>query len=339
MLRRVEKPPPGTTTRGRSLLLVTSALGLATLLNAQPLLDTAQSLPFGWKRDVAVAVMERIADVSAALRLDVPRRELDRALGHEVAPKPEPQPTPTPAPTAGPSPGPTPTATPTVAPSPTPTAARVPTSSDPLRIRVVGDSMAQAPGQSLIRLAAANGRARAVLDFRFSSGLTRPDFFDWPAHLAEALSIRKPPEAFVVFFGANDAQGMETSHGVLRFGTTAWDTDYARRVAAVMDQLTAGGAHVFWVGQPIARSSSYAQRMKRLDGIYEREAAKHAGVRYVDSWSLFTTPDGDYSAYLRTDDGLTLMRLADGIHLTRAGGDRLARVILADIGREWRLTS
>lgn len=332
MLRRVEKPPPGTATRGRTLLVITTALGLATLLNAQPLLDTAQGLPFGWKRDVAVAVMERVADASAALRLDVPRRELDQALGHEAAPAPEPQPTPTVAPT----PGATPTATPTVTPSPT--ASRVPTSADPLRIRVAGDSMAQAPGQSLIRFAAANGRARAVLDFRFSSGLTRPDFFDWPGHLAEALTMKRPPEAYVVFFGANDAQGMRTSHGVLDFGTTAWDTEYARRVAAVMDQLTAGGARVFWVGQPIARSSSYAQRMKRLDGIYAREAAKHPGVRYVDSWSLFTTPDGRYSAYLRTDDGLTLMRLADGIHLTRAGGDRLARVILAEIGREWRLT-
>lgn len=332
MLRRAEKPPPGTTTRGQAVVTVAAALLLATLLNAQAMLETAQGMAFGWKRDVAVAVMERVADVSAALRLDVPRRELDEALGHG-----EPTTTPRPTPAPSPSPSATPGPTPTVTPSPTATALRVPTKADPLRISVIGDSMAQAPGQSLIRFAKDTGVARAVLDFRFSSGLTRPDFFDWPGHLASLLAARRPPEAVVVFFGANDAQGMATSHGVLRFGTTAWDAEYASRVDAVMRQLTKAGVRVYWVGQPIARSSSYATRMARLDGIYEREAAKHPGVRYVDSWSLFTTPDGGYSAYLRTDDGLTLMRHPDGIHLTRAGGDRLARVILAEIGRDWRL--
>jgi hypothetical protein len=334
MLRRTA-PPPGTATRGQAVVVVAATLTLAALLNAQALLATAKGLPFGWKRSVAVAVAEPLARVSGDLRLDEPRRALDRALGHApavpVAPAPSPTASPTPGPTTTPSAGPSPT--------PSPSGLRVPTRADPLRIRVVGDSMAQVSGQSLITMAAATGVARAVLDFRFSSGLTRPDFFDWPAHLAGLLAGRAPPEALVVFFGANDAQGMETSHGVLRFGTSAWDAEYSARVDAVMRQLTAAGARVYWVGQPIARSSTYSDRMARLDAIYRTQAARHPGVTYVDSWPLFTTPDGHYSAYLQTGSGLTLMRQADGIHLTRAGGDRLARVVLTAIRQDWRLGS
>jgi hypothetical protein len=321
-------------TRARALAVVVTALAGATLLNAQPMLATARAMPFGWRRDVATAVMGRVADLSRALRLDVPRRELDRALGREpeppvpTAPIPTPSPSASPAATANPSPTPSPTT------SPVP---RVPTRDAPLRIQVVGDSMAQAPGQSLISLAAGLRVAKASLDFRFSSGLTRPDFFDWPGHLASLSAAPDPPEAFVVFFGANDAQGMETSHGTNQFGTAAWDAEYASRVDGVMRML-ASSARVYWVGQPIARSARYSERMARLNGIYRAEAAHHPGVTYLDSWSLFVTADGGYSAYLPTSSGLQLMRLADGIHLTRAGGDRLAHLILSALRHDWRLS-
>jgi hypothetical protein len=315
------------TGRLKALGTVLVALVLGTLLNAQAMLATAKGLPFGWRRSVAVAVMDPVAQLSRAVRLDVPRRELDRALGH-APPAPAPPAAPTPAPTA----------TPTTAPSPTPSATPSrPTSQHPLRILTVGDSMAQAMGQSLITVAADTGVARAKLDFRFSSGLTRPDFFDWPGHLAGVLAGRDRPDALVVVFGANDAQGMETSHGVLDFGTAAWDAEYAERVAAVMRQATAAGVRVYWVGQPIARSSSYAHRMAALDAIYRGQAARHEGVAYVDSWPLFTDSHGEYAAYLPTSSGLTLMRLPDGIHLTRAGGDRLARAVMAKIRQDWRL--
>ena len=321
---------PTTAGRGKALVTVVLALTGGTLLNAQALLATAEQLELGDKRDVAVAVMEPVADLSHRLRLDVPRRELDELLGR--APEPTPSPRPTPSPT------PVPTAQP-ASPSPRPTssALRVPTARDPLRIAVVGDSMAQVSGQSLIRMADDLDVARAELDFRFSSGLTRPDFFDWPGHLASLLAQRRPPEALVVFFGANDAQGMETAAGVLRYGSSAWDEAYRVRVAAVMDQLTRGGARVYWVGQPVARMADYSRRMKHLDEIYRGEAARHPGVRYVDSWPLFTAADGGYSAYLETDDGLTLMRQADGIHLSRAGGDLLAAAILDALRLDWRL--
>lgn len=316
---------------GRAVLVAVVGLVGGTLLNAQAMLTTARQLELGTERDVAVAVMEPVADLSHALRLDRPRQWLDDALDRGTAPVPAPRPSPTLSPVPSSSPGPT------SRPSPTPTALRTPTRADPLQIAIVGDSMAQVSGQSLIRLAEDLGAARAELDFRFSSGLTRPDFFDWPAHLAELAAARRPPEAYVVFFGANDAQGMVSDGAVLRYGSAAWDRAYAGRVDAVMAQLTAAGAWVYWVGQPVARPSSYSARMAHLDALYRAAAARHPGVRYVDSWPLFLDSHGRYSAYLETRDGLVLMRQADGIHLSRAGGDRLAAAILATLRLDWRL--
>jgi hypothetical protein len=72
-------------------------------------------------------------------------------------------------------------------------------------------------------------------EYKISSGLLRPEFFDWPAYLASEMALHDP-QIVVFMVGANDAYvGMPL------------DT-YRTRVAAVMDQLS--GRRLIWVGQP-----------------------------------------------------------------------------------------
>ena len=320
----------GTTTALRAILTVLVTLLLGALLEAEALRETANAQPFGWRRTALLALADPLADISKTLGFDRPRRWLDDLI-HEPGPEPSPLPT-----SPSPSPSPSPTAP---GPTPTPTAPprRVPTTASPLRIWIGGDSMTQAMGESLIQDAADSGVARAKLEVRYSSGLTRPDFYDWPGRLRALVDAARPPEAIVVVFGANDAQGIRTARGPEPFATAAWRAEYASRVAATMQTLSAGGRTVYWVGQPIMRSSSFSARMRILDSIYRAEAERH-GVRYIDTWRLFADAQGHYSAYLRDDRGRrVLMRTPDGIHLTRAGGDRLAQAVLAVMAADWEL--
>ena len=45
-----------------------------------------------------------------------------------------------------------------------------------------------------------------------ASGLTRPDYYDWPAALAADLEATDP-EVVVAVFGVNDAQGIVLPDG------------------------------------------------------------------------------------------------------------------------------
>jgi len=73
-----------------------------------------------------------------------------------------------------------------------------------------------------------------------------------------------------------------------------------------------------------------------MDHIYEAEAKNHPGVFYVPTWALFTNEKGGYSDYLRDAGGdPVLMRAPDGIHLSRAGGDRMAQAVLDVIEKDW----
>ena len=83
------------------------------------------------------------------------------------------------------------------------------------------------------------------------------------------------------------------------------------------------------------RDSGYSERMADLNAIYESEAAKRPTVLFVDTFAIFLDGEGRYSAYLADGDGgLTLVRQADGVHLTHAGGDILAATILRLIFQE-----
>jgi hypothetical protein len=311
---------------GHAVFVVVVALVVASLLDAQGLKRTAEQQPFGWKRTVGVAVTAPLAWVSESLRLDRPRERLDVALGKDPPGAVRER-------TGGGDPV-APVAASAATSPPTPVPPRVPTAALPLRLWIIGDSMAQVFGQSLVNASVDSGVVAATLDYRISTGLARPDYFDWPAEVADRLPTLDP-EVVVAMFGANDAQGLILDGSAVPYGTPAWRTEYARRVGALMDRLTVGGRPVLWVSQPPMRSGSFSEKMRDLDVIYRREAARRPAVTFVDSTPVLGDDDGGWTPYLPGSGGRTLARQADGIHLSRAGGDRLADVVLARIRALW----
>ncbi|MDX1659136.1 MAG: hypothetical protein R3343_09990, partial [Nitriliruptorales bacterium] len=165
----------------RVIAIVIGALVIGALLNAQSLLETAERQRFGTTRTVAMAFAEPLARISSSLRLDRPRSAIDALLHPEpdiIVAEPEPEPT-----SEVPEPASSPTTAPTVPPSPTPSPTptqRVVTAEDPLRVYVAGDSMVGQFGPAMVDLLDDTGVVTAESRAEFASGLTRPDFIDWP---------------------------------------------------------------------------------------------------------------------------------------------------------------
>ncbi|MDH3680409.1 MAG: DUF459 domain-containing protein [Acidimicrobiia bacterium] len=257
-------------------------------------------------------------------------------------PPPQPQPDP-PAATAPAEPLSTPvtdgtgTAPTSTTPEPAPPGSvfplRRPTVEDPLRILIIGDSTMDAVGNSMLRDLSNTGVATAELDYRISTGLSRPDFFDWPGHLREARAAGQI-EVVVIMIGANDAQPFLIDDQPEAHGTELWFATYRHRVAALLDELTADGGWVLWIGQPVMRSEDYSAKMQQLNQIYAEEISRYPTAIYIDSRSVMSDGSGVYTAYL-VDGGGTrqLVRQGDGVHLTSAGGDRLSPLIVEELNR------
>lgn len=210
-------------------------------------------------------------------------------------------------------------------------ALRRPTVDDPLRILIVGDSTLDAVGTSMQRDLAETGLTSSVLDFRVSSGLSRPDFFDWPAHLSQ-LEPQLAPEIVVVMVGANDAQAFSVDNQAVEFGTELWFANYRARVAALLEQLTVDGDWVVWIGQPVMRNDEFDAKMRQINQLYVEELGRFPTATFVSSRDATTDEAGQYSAYIVDGNGAPQqIRQNDGIHLTSAGGDRLSPLVIATI--------
>jgi hypothetical protein len=210
-------------------------------------------------------------------------------------------------------------------------ALRRPTAEDPLRILIVGDSTLDAVGTSVLRDLAQTGVTDGVLDYRVSSGLSRPDFFDWPGHLRQ-LRPQLDTELVVVMVGANDAQPFIIDGVAESFGTERWFEIYRSRVRGLLDELTADGDWVVWIGQPAMRRDDFDAKMQQLNQLYVEELAAYPTAIFVDSRPVMGDTDGNYTAHLVDAEGnRTQVRKTDGIHLTSAGGDHLAPVVVAAI--------
>ena len=309
------------------------AFVLGVLFNAPAMKKTAMELPFGGQRSFRLALVSPAAAVSHWFFLDRPARFAAAMLG-----KPDPGPQPVAVVVVTPRPTPRPTAASgKPRPKPPDKPPPKPYPGHPLHLYIAGDSMAGIPGMALVNLSNDTHLIKPLLDYHISTGLVRPDFFNWPAQLQQQVKAFDPGAA-VVMWGANDNQGVQTSSGkVYQFGSSGWEKEYRRRVDEALAILLDGGVRrIYWVGQPIMPGSTYDSQIRLMNDIFRSAAEKHPGVQYIDAYQVFSGAGGGYAQYLRDDNGqMQQVREADGEHLTYAGGLRLAEVVMAAIKADW----
>jgi uncharacterized protein len=320
---------------GRVLVIIVAALVLAMLVNADALVARAERRPPGRARDRALAVWHPVQDVSHALQLHRIRELADRVVGDDgddegSAPSSRDarrrpaddgarESTTTTAPDAGGAEG-----------SPAPVELRTPTADDPLRLWVGGDSMAEMFGPALATLAGGTGLVEPTVHYEMASGLTRPDYYDWPDALGVDVAA-DDPEVLVVVFGVNDGQGIVLPDGtpVPDMDDPRWSTEYRRRVADLMDSLRADDRLLLWVLLPPMRDADYAARMAVVTRAVQAEAGSRPWVVPVDAGASLADASGAFAESVPDAAGTSVrVRRDDGIHLTEPGAGRLAAQVM-----------
>ena len=324
-------------TAASALVAMLVALALGALLNAPAMKKTALEQPFGAERSLRLALLDPLAAVSHGLFLDRPAKYTAVALG-----RPDPGPTgasvvvvrPTPGQTTGGKPGDKgdkPRKSLQERPLPKPFKGH------PMHLYIAGDSMLGLPGMALTNLSNKTRLIKPMLDYRISTGLVRPDAFNWPAQLQQQVRAFRPG-AVAVMFGANDNQPLQTASGEIhQFGSSGWKLAYRKRVEDVIGLLFQNGVRrVYWIGQPVMPEAPFDRQIKLMNEIYRGVAEKTFGVRYIDAYRLLADSGGRFAQYLPDERGdLQQVREQDGEHLTYAGGLRIAGAVLDEIREEW----
>ena len=207
----------------------------------------------------------------------------------------------------------------------------------PVTVFALGSStMASLLGPALERML-----GDAPVDFhqqaKSSSGLARPDYFDWHSKI-RSIVHRFEPDVFVVSLGTNDFQPLRLrDRRWIRFESKYWAKVYARRVDRMLAAMSGRlrKRTVIWVG-PTAFAAENAVRygpvVNRI--IRERIQAFDGPAYFIDAYAATTDGKGlPLREFLHPAPAARkVLRGHDGIHL-RAEAVRtlLARPVVNQI--------
>jgi len=199
-------------------------------------------------------------------------------------------------------------------------------------VYIVGDSDAGTFGPYLQQLVDGTAVAETALNYKVSSGLARPDFYDWPAELERALP-EVQPDIVVATFGGNDSQGLSAFQDELEFvigdpldNEAEWSAEYTKRAGDVMDLLLEDDRTVIWVGIPNDDNPEVTAKLAIQDRAAKAAAAERPDVIFIDTWARFSGRDGNWAEFVidpRDGEGKDV-RADDGFHLNTNGAEILA---------------
>jgi uncharacterized protein len=198
------------------------------------------------------------------------------------------------------------------------------------RILVIGDSMAGGLGAGMVRMAVNETGYEVVSRFNESSGLTRPDFYDW-ADAVPKIMDGKNFNAVVVLIGLNDRQDIRSANGRFTFNSPEWVAAYQANIDAVIDAMKTQNVKVFWLGEPPMGDPAYDADMMRVTELQKARVVSK-GAEFIDTRALLLSPQGKYMDFGPDDTGeLRKLRQRDGVTFFKQGNNKFGQIILAAI--------
>jgi hypothetical protein len=205
-----------------------------------------------------------------------------------------------------------------------------------VRVAFVGDSLADGYWEGVTVLAGRDPCLKALIDFgRFaknSTGLTRPDRFDWAGELRRIGESFKP-RLFVMSVGLNDRQSVVEHGQITMDDSPSYDDKYKERVTAVLKNAAAAKAGLLWIGLPAMRAGATDKDARDKNRLIEEAitAFGASDIQYVPPWKLASGPDA-FASYGPDQAGrMVQIRTSDGEHFTVAGEVLTAAYLLPRI--------
>jgi lysophospholipase L1-like esterase len=164
-------------------------------------------------------------------------------------------------------------------------------------------------------------------DIHFGAGISDDFVLDWRAQ-ARADIATAPPDVVVLFLGGSEGWPF----GSIECCGPKWVAEYASRARAVMQTYMRGGAtQVYWLTLPAARGAEKTAALRAAnEGLGRATAGLAPWTRLVDVAGLLT-PGFVFRSSMLLDGEPVTVRMADGLHLSRAGAIFSARMVASQL--------
>lgn len=195
------------------------------------------------------------------------------------------------------------------------------------RIMLMGDSLMEDLGPATYRALRNRKGLHFILTAKFSTGLCRPDYFNWPQNLEPAVKEHRP-DIIIIFIGANDAMPVKVADkNISPYSRDAWRDAYRGKMQEIFDIARKYECRILWVGLP-PMGGKYAALLKNTADT-QQMVCESLQVPYLDTVPILGDEKGAYRTYMTDDRGHTVrLRKKDMDHLAPAGNELIIRSML-----------
>jgi len=204
----------------------------------------------------------------------------------------------------------------------------------PMRVLVMGDSLADGLWASLKRFYAQCSTMKVVRLTAVSDGLAKTSDRDWIQRYLRTAGEPKDrsKDVVVVQIGANDITAIRNGRTRESFNTQEWNQLYLGRVASLTKVLGDRSAEVLWFGLPIVGNTKYEPAYQIISKL-QAAGVRRAGGKFIDIHRLTQFGTGAFAMRGNVNGRILQLRAPDKVHFTKPGYDYVASVAVGEIAK------
>lgn len=201
----------------------------------------------------------------------------------------------------------------------------------PIRILLTGDSLMEALGPQMQKSLAGYENITLIPIGKRSTGLSRPDFYNWPQVLEENLRQHRP-HIVVMWVGTNDPQGIYGKKGLGEPCSKEWLKAYTYKLMEIAGLCQKHHARLIFMGPPVMDEEPLNTQLLKITDIMRR-TCKHYKLGFIDTRPLLADKQGKYVHRATMPDGKVKdIRWKDRVHITGDGNILIMKKLLPYMG-------
>lgn len=201
----------------------------------------------------------------------------------------------------------------------------------PIRILLAGDSLMESMGPQMRDAMAGYENITLIPIGKRSTGLSRPDFYNWPRVLEENLR-RHRPHVVVMWVGTNDPQNIYGKRGLGEPCSRPWMRAYAGKILEIVRLCQFYRARIILLSPPVMDEEPLNSQLAEITNLM-RSICRHYRLGFINTRPILADSHGRYTHTATMPNGRkATIRWKDRVHITGEGNILVMNKLLPYMG-------
>lgn len=188
----------------------------------------------------------------------------------------------------------------------------------PTRILLTGDSLMEGLGPQMKRALDGYANLTLIPIGKKSTGLSRPDFYNWPQVLEKHMQEHKP-QIVVMWVGTNDPQNIYGIKGLGEPLSIPWQKAYHNKLIEIFRIVRKHNATLIMMGPPVMNEQPLDEQLRAITRLMLWTCKKN-GAYFLDTRPILADARGKYLQRTTLKNGKVAdIRTKDQVHITADG--------------------